>query len=187
MVSKSPRRPAKPGTSHTERELPPPGLLGSPEQVIEYYSRLGLPVDPAVSIEAIIERDPNLDLVFKDLGGNDAYIKRIENDRFEIAINVKHHPNRQRFSMAHEYAHYLLHRSKIDQMPEGEKILHRNNIRNPIEYQANSFAAELLMPAELVRAAFRESGGSLKRMSDILRVSKESLRYRLSDLGYRIQ
>lgn len=187
MVSKSPRRPAKPDGNTTARELPPPGLLASPDQVIEYYSRLGLPVDPSVSIEAIIERDPGLELVFKDLGANDAYIKRLADDRFEIAINESHHPNRQRFSMAHEYAHYLLHRSRIEEMPEGEKILHRNNVRNPIEYQANSFAAELLMPSELVRSAFRSAGENLKRMSDILRVSKESLRYRLVDLGYRIQ
>lgn len=186
MVSKSPRRPQRPGTVAIQRDLPPPGLLNSPEQVVNYYQQIGLPMDSSIPIETIIESNDELDLSYKDLGINDAYIKRIAGDRFEIAVNSKHHPNRQRFSLAHEYAHYLLHRGKIDLMPEGERILHRNGDRNSIEYQANTFAAELLMPDVLVRRAFRLSHGNLTKMALELGVSKESLKYRLSDLGYGI-
>lgn len=186
MVSKSPRRPQRPGTETSQRDLPPPGLLDSPEQVVRYYEQMGLPMDSSIPIQTIIETNNELDLTFKDLGHNDAYIKRIADDRFEIAVNSKHHPNRQRFSMAHEYAHYLLHRGKIDLMTEGERILHRNGDRNSIEYQANTFAAELLMPEDLVRRAFRFSEGNLSKMALQLRVSKESLTHRLRDLGYRV-
>lgn len=186
MVSKSPRRPQRPGTVASEPNLPPPGLLGSPEQVVNYYEQMGLPMDSSIPIETIIESNDELELSFKDLGINDAYIKRISDNKFEIAVNSKHHPNRQRFSMAHEYAHYLLHRGKIDTMPEGERILHRNGGRNSIEYQANTFAAELLMPEALVRQAFRQSSGNLTKMASVLKVSKESLKYRLSDLGYGV-
>lgn len=186
MVSKSPRRPQRPGAVASQRNLPPPGLLDSPEQVVKYYQQIGLPMDSSIPIEKIIESNEEFDLIFKDLGVNDAYIKRIADNRFEIAVNSNHHPNRQRFSMAHEYAHYLLHRSKIDSMPEGERILHRNGDKNSIEYQANSFAAELLMPEELVRGAFRVSNGNLTQMALELRVSKDSLKYRLGDLGYSI-
>lgn len=186
MVSKAPRRPQRPGTVASQRDLPPPGLLDSPEQVLKYYERMGLPLDSSIPIEKIIRSNDELDLCYKDLGINDAYIKRLANDRFEIAVNSKHHPNRQRFSMAHEYAHYLLHRGKIDSMPEGERILHRNGDRNSIEYQANTFAAELLMPEVLVRRAFRLSDGNLTKMALELGVSKESLKYRLNNLGYRV-
>ncbi|MCT8162099.1 ImmA/IrrE family metallo-endopeptidase [Pseudoruegeria sp. SHC-113] len=186
MVSKSPRRPQRPGTVASQRDLPPPGLLDTPEQVLKYYERMGLPLDSSIPIETIIKSNNELDLSFKDLGINDAYIKRLADDRFEIAVNSKHHPNRQRFSMAHEYAHYLLHRGKIDSMPEGERILHRNGDKNSIEYQANTFAAELLMPEVLVRRAFRVSHGNLTKMALELGVSKESLKYRLSNLGYRV-
>lgn len=186
MVSKAPRRPQRPGTAAIQRDLPPPGLLNSPEQVVRYYQQMGLPMDASIPIETIIESNDELVLSFKDLGINDAYIKRIADDRFEIAVNNKHHPNRQRFSMAHEYAHYLLHRGKINSMAEGERILHRNGDRNSIEYQANTFAAELLMPVVLVRRAFRLSHGNLARMALELGVSKESLKYRLSDLGYGV-
>jgi Zn-dependent peptidase ImmA (M78 family) len=186
MVSKSPRRPQRPGTVANQRDLPPPGLLDSPEQVVKYYQQMGLPMDSSIPIEAIIESNGELILSFKDLGINDAYIKRIADDKFEIAVNSKHHPNRQRFSMAHEYAHYLLHRGKINLMPEGERILHRNGDRNSIEYQANTFAAELLMPEGLVSQAFHLSDGNLTKMASELRVSKESLKYRLIDLGYGV-
>lgn len=186
MVSKSPRRPQRPGTIASQRNLPPPGLLDSPEQVVKYYQKMGLPMDSNIPIERIIESNSELELSFKDLGINDAYIKRIADNRFEISVNSKHHPNRQRFSMAHEYAHYLLHRGKIDTMHEGERILHRNGDRNSIEYQANTFAAELLMPEALVRRAFRLSHGSLTKMALELGVSKDSLKYRLSDLGYGV-
>lgn len=186
MVSKSPNRPQRPGTIASQQNLPPPGLLDSPEQVVKYYQKIGLPMDSSIPIKTIIETNEELELSFKDLGINDAYIKRIADNRFEIAVNSKHHPNRQRFSMAHEYAHYLLHRGKIDSMPEGEQIMHRNGDKNSIEYQANTFAAELLMPEVLVRRAFRLSHGNLTKMALELGVSKESLRYRLSDLGYGV-
>ena len=186
MVVKSPKRPRKPDNQHDETRLPPPGLLSAPDEVIRYYNAAGLEMDPAVKIEDIIRSNDELELIFKDLGSNDAYIKKISATKFEIAVNSKHHPNRQKFSMAHEYAHYLLHRTKIHEMPEGERILHRNGDRNSIEYQANEFAAELLMPDHLVRAAFRASGGNLRNMALRLSVSQEALRYRLDNLGYRI-
>lgn len=186
MVSKSPKRPQRPGAVQKIDRLPPPGLLTSPEEVIKYYKAVGLEMDPSVDIRRIIQSNDELTLVFKDLGQNDAYIKKLSDERFEIAINSNHHPNRQKFSMAHEYAHYLLHRSRIHEMPEGERILHRNGDRNSIEYQANEFAAQLLMPNELVRSAFRAASGNLKGMASLLQVSQEALRYRLDNLGYRI-
>jgi Zn-dependent peptidase ImmA (M78 family) len=186
MVSKSPRRPRNPAAVARAPNLPSPGLLQTPEQVIHYYDRMGLEVDSSIPVEEIIESNPDLDLRYVDLGINDAYIKKIPDSRFEIGVNSKHHKNRQRFSMAHEYGHYLLHRDEIHEMPVGEQILHRNGDRNRVERQANSFAAELLMPEDLVRKAFRASKGSLKKMADFLGVSKESLRYRLETIGYKV-
>lgn len=143
-------------------------------------------MDPSVDIEEIIKSNPEIRLVFTDLGINDAYIKRIAENLFEIGINSKHHSNRQKFSMAHEYAHYLLHRDKIDDLSKGEQILHRNSERNSIEYQANNFAAELLMPKYLVQKAASATSGSLKAMADLMGISQEALRYRVEDLGYKI-
>lgn len=186
MIAKSPKRPSRQDVQPEAMRFPPPGLLSSPEEVIKYYSARGLEMDPSINIEDIIRSNEEIILNFKDLGGNDAYIKKLSDSKFEIAVNSKHHPNRQKFSMAHEYAHYLLHRSRIHEMAEGERILHRNGDRNSIEFQANDFAARLLMPEHLVRSAFRSSSGNLKSMAVTLQVSQEALRNRLENLGYRI-
>lgn len=185
MIKKAPARPSRSNEPVSRAPIRPPGLLNTPEDVIAYFARMGLPVDPAIDIEEIINASEELELVRKDLGINDAYIRRIGQNKFEIAVNSRHHPNRQKFSMAHEYAHYLLHRSRINDLGDGERILHRNSIKNSIEYQANKFAAELLMPKHLVKKAFEQNKGSLKGMASTLGVSQDALRYRLEALGYR--
>lgn len=70
-------------------------------------------------------------------------------ERAVIVVNSKHHRNRQRFSLAHELGHYVLHR-------EGEaEVFHRDEVSSlgtsRVEVEANTFAAELLMPEEDIR------------------------------------
>ncbi|MBU2015925.1 MAG: ImmA/IrrE family metallo-endopeptidase [Alphaproteobacteria bacterium] len=73
-----------------------------------------------------------------------------------IVINAGHHPNRQRFTLAHELGHHILHREYLLNNVHVDKVvLHRNNrssdgVDNK-EIQANAFAAELLMPMSKVR------------------------------------
>lgn len=183
MISKSPNRPKKNNQS-TNRITISPNLLDTPERVLEFCRQQGFPATSYVDIAAVIEACPELVLVYKDLGTNDAYIKRIGDDSFEIGVNSKHHPNRQRYSMAHEFAHYILHRSKIDSLPDGEQILHRNGERNDMERQANQLAAEILMPASLFETALANADRKIKEVANILQVSQEALTYRLPSLGY---
>ena len=69
---------------------------------------------------------------------------------------------RFRFTVAHEIGHWWLHRGYIQDTP-GE-MLHRgptvvcraSHWREPIEWQADTFAAALLMPASLVHYWWRE-------------------------------
>src|SRR5205823_2018070 len=59
---------------------------------------------------------------------------------------------RHRFSLAHEYAHVLLDRSRGGMV---SRVEDRDNL---VEIRANAFAASLLMPAEGVREFVRELG-----------------------------
>ena len=72
-----------------------------------------------------------------------------------VGVNSLHHPHRQRFTVAHECGHFLLHE---DRNLQGEvhvdkefSILMRNSVSttgsDEMEIEANFFAAELLMPA----------------------------------------
>lgn len=79
----------------------------------------------------------------------------ISNGERLIVVNSKHHANRQRFTIAHELGHHLLHDKDLQKGPHVDKgILRRDAISTAgklrIEIEANSFAAELLMPKERI-------------------------------------
>lgn len=76
-----------------------------------------------------------------------------------ISINRHDSSRRQRFTVAHELAHYLLHR---DQIGGGikEDALYRSGLSDAREAEANRLAAEILMPSNLVQQRLREHGGS---------------------------
>ena len=67
-----------------------------------------------------------------------------------IAINSAHHKNRQRFTIAHEIGHFLLHENEDVHIDERMIVLYRDEHSslaiNEKEVEANQFAAELLMP-----------------------------------------
>src|SRR5437667_10664688 len=66
-----------------------------------------------------------------------------------ILVNSQHHANRQRFTIAHELGHLLLHGYKT---PHADKQFRLRDARSSEgsvleEIQANQFGAELLMPS----------------------------------------
>lgn len=77
-----------------------------------------------------------------------------EDGEFVIRINRHEAKHRQRFTLAHELAHYLLHRDKI--VAEGgwsENVLLRSGQPANIEYEANRLASDLVIPSsQLLKA-----------------------------------
>ncbi len=73
-----------------------------------------------------------------------------------IGVNALHHPNRQRFTIAHELGHHIMHRELIDGTVHIDKgfTLWRDNVAaqgtDLVEMQANAFASELLMPKQFI-------------------------------------
>jgi hypothetical protein len=66
-----------------------------------------------------------------------------------IKVNKNDSARRQRFTVAHELAHYLLHRDQIGDGIEDD-VLYRSSLSDSREAQANRLAADLLMPDPLV-------------------------------------
>lgn len=156
--------------------------LDSPERIISYAQKNGYCNGACTDIERLISDNPELELDFADLGQNDARIIKVAEKRYRITVNSKHPKSRQRFSMAHEYIHYQMHRDKLAQMPDGEQILHRNEERNPIEYEANAGAADILMPKEVFMQVLKETNGKIGKMAEAFQVSTLALRYRAKNL-----
>lgn len=73
---------------------------------------------------------------------------------YQIKVNRHDSPARQRFTLAHELAHFLLHRENIG---DGitDDVLYRSSLSDQREAQANRLAADILMPLELVRREAR--------------------------------
>lgn len=68
---------------------------------------------------------------------------------FSIRINRHDSAQRQRFTVAHELGHFLLHK---DQIGRGivDDVLYRSNLSDRREAEANRIAADLLMPDHLI-------------------------------------
>ena len=69
---------------------------------------------------------------------------------FAIFVNAAHAETRQRFTIAHEIAHFMLHR---DAIKDGiaEDVFHRSELlSNKQEVEANKLAANILMPFSLL-------------------------------------
>lgn len=108
-----------------------------------------------------------------------------------IGINKTHPINRKRFSIAHEIAHFELHKGDT-YIDKGFRVnfrdLESGSGTKKEEMDANAFAAALLMPAAWVRAAFKEQpfdlteDDSLQKLAYKFKVSTQAMTYRLMKL-----
>jgi Zn-dependent peptidase ImmA (M78 family) len=82
---------------------------------------------------------------------------------------------RKRFTVAHELAHYLLHRH-LFAAELVDDALYRSGLSTPIEAQAKAFAAELLMPWHLLMPVIDKPTSELAK---IFEVSEQAMKIRL--------
>jgi len=112
-----------------------------------------------------------------------------------IGVNLSHSEKRQRFTIAHELGHYFLHSITGVHMDTAVQPRYRNEISsqgtNAEEIEANTFAAELLMPAYLIEQDMRHFDGvdisddqEIGKLADRYGVSVQALTIRLANLGY---
>lgn len=90
---------------------------------------------------------------------------------FKIKINKFENAERQRFTAAHEIAHYLIHR---DYIKNGivDSALYRSNLSSFKEAQANKLAADIIMPADAVRKYLSQMGGEKSEANAIALASE---------------
>ncbi len=113
----------------------------------------------------------------------------------KIGVNRQHHPNRKRFTIAHELGHFVLHASGTDEtLFVDKKIFNRNQEASEGVYkeeiEANRFAAELLMPERMVLDICEHEAMDIDLADDLLicnlsrrfQVSQQALTYRLVSL-----
>jgi hypothetical protein len=102
---------------------------------------------------------------------------------FTIKVNRHDGARRQRFTIAHELAHYLLHRDQIGSGIEDD-ALYRSSLSDTREAEANRLAADILMPSRLIEeelASAKALGVNdlVAYMADRFEVSEAAMRIRL--------
>lgn len=117
------------------------------------------------------------------IGANPSGILVQHDKKFNILINIDEALTRQRFTIAHELGHFLIHKGQqfVDEFTAGETF-YRDGTENKIEKEANYFAACLLMPADKVEEIWPECKDP-KDAANRFKVSEVSMTYRLKKLG----
>jgi len=157
-----------------------PDVIDTPTKIIESARLKGLKVLP-LDIVGVAEL-LNIKIMLKPFE-DDVSGMLVKNDdgTWTIFVNSLHHPNRQRYTIAHEIGHYCLHKLLKDKFED--MIFFRGTETNKEEYQANSFASELLMPENEFKRLLKEGVNHIEDLADRFEVSTLALRLRAKSLG----
>lgn len=129
-----------------------------------------------------------------DLGENISGVLVIKNDRGIIGVNPNESSVRQRFTIAHELGHYVLHKNTNESIfvDKDFSVLFRNQDSSTGEYkreqEANSFAASILMPKGMLEEQIQKhfidltDEIALKGLAKKFDVSLIAMTIRLSNL-----
>jgi Zn-dependent peptidase ImmA (M78 family) len=120
---------------------------------------------------------------------------RKEGHKPVIAVNSLHHPNRRRFTIAHECGHLLLHNDNL-YIDEKLSVLKRDEQSrlaiSKEEIEANQFAAELLMPFGKIIDDIRaknmdiEDDTEIKKLASEYKVSHQAMIFRIYNISKRM-
>jgi hypothetical protein len=105
---------------------------------------------------------------------------------FRININRHEKKERQRFTIAHEIGHYLLHSDLIGD-GVSDSVMYRSGLSNLQETEANKIAADILMPSGTVERLLSSHGGiksevTANILAEALGVSPPAIKIRLGIL-----
>jgi Zn-dependent peptidase ImmA (M78 family) len=102
-------------------------------------------------------------------------------EKKSIYINTNDPPKRQVFTAAHELGHWTLHqdrKTEVNILPRFAKM----GSKDPVEQEANCFAAHLLVPLEMLRKTIRQyqlTKEDSSTLSMLFGVSEEMMKFQL--------
>ena len=150
--------------------------------------------EPPVPVVQLV-RKLGVRLRFSPLDSELSGIIYIKNDRPIIGVNALHHPNRRRFTIAHECGHLILHKAQITKEVHVDKafpMLMRDSVSaagvDEMEIEANLFAAKLLMPESFLTDALGnepfdiDDESAVSALAKSFKVSSSAMRFRLGNL-----
>jgi len=145
-----------------------------------------------IDLEAVAKK-LGINLVFDNLEDDISGFIKSEDNEAICVINKRQHANRQRFTIAHEIGHFILHCQGKDgfYIDKGFQFRRDGNSATGVydkEIEANNYAAGLLMPEELVKEEFQKISNEFDSYVHIpllakkFKVSKQAMTFRLINL-----
>lgn len=146
-----------------------------------------------INVEKIAQK-LKLKVLYQSLKGDLSGCIIREDDHAVIGVNSFHSETRQRFTIAHELGHFLLHEGEEVFVDHSFRINRRDGIskttQKPEEIEANIFAAQLLMPKRLLIKELSDGeldltdDDQIAKLAQKYKVSQQALSYRLANLGF---
>jgi Zn-dependent peptidase ImmA (M78 family) len=136
---------------------------------------------PPIPVKDIIEAQ-GVDVLFVRFGSLGRDIAGVTNfNDAQILVNADDAFNRQTFTMAHEFGHWILHKHLFEREPAKYQVLLRRPTgtvnSDPVEKEANFFAANLLVPMRLLKPV--KDIASKSELARMFAVSEQTIEYRL--------
>lgn len=169
-------------------------------ELLEKFGVMSFPI----KIE-VVARKLGIIIIREPMGDEVSGFLLFKNSMPIIGVNSSQHPNRQRFTIAHEIGHYILgHKSNGLVIDDNVNIHHgaifrkhdSTAINKSHEVEANVFAAALLMPENILKerlAQLKEEGmdilsekgeeRAITKLAKDFKVSKMAMAYRVGNLN----
>ena len=176
--------------------------FASAKDLLEHLELNGFCVKPPINVDSIANL-LNIKVIYLVDNNNPHTIGKIEFDTVGPVITINPHENsyepRRRFTLAHEIAHFCMHSDKTSGFVDTRKEMSRNGAYwDTYESEANTFAAQLLMPKTLIIneanrliTNYKQEHNNekipsyyfLDQMSAVFNVSNPAMEYRLKNMG----
>jgi uncharacterized protein DUF955 len=157
------------------RQPVPEGV--TPGEIIKLYTQ-----NPPVDVDGMA-RALGLRVIEADLGSNISGMIKCDPimggiSQFSVVINSFDSYLRKRFTLAHEIAHFLLHRDKLSNEFKEDRMF-RGPLSEQLEEEANRLTADILMPRRLIRDLLEQGISTPEGLAAKLQVSVPAMEVRL--------
>lgn len=149
--------------------------------------------EPSIDVESIA-KTLGAQVIFQDAPDDLSGMIYVGGNGAVIGVNNKNPPTRQRFTIAHEIGHMVMHMHILEgnvHIDKGFGVQLNRDKRSALgedllEIQANRFAAELLMPTEMIKREIKNTyidiesvDESIKQLAEKYNVSQQAMSIKL--------
>ncbi|WP_096017051.1 ImmA/IrrE family metallo-endopeptidase [Campylobacter lanienae] len=136
-------------------------------------------------IYAYVNTFNDIEIIDDDLSSEISGMIEYVGGGFIITINKYHSYERRRFTLAHEFGHYCMHREYLinNKSIKDIALFRSEHTKDKKEFEANEFAAKLLMPKDDFLDIIKKGKTRLGDIAEHFRVSAAAAKYRAYKLG----